>query len=344
MKQLLFALLFIPALLFAQEDQRYLAGAVPVVDGKVVFTREINAPSFSKAQIYQQLLKWGQENFNTKESRVAYQNEAKGEIAIIGEEYVVFSSTALSLDRAMMKYRIIIECKEQACSLQLTGIRYEYNVSYQNEPEKYLAEEWITDEYALNKSKTKLNRISGKFRKATIDFADKTFDSAANALGAQLLTTVPSNQAQTPPAAPTRPAISVIPVEPVSAPQRETQPEAQMEGFVAFQADKVPSTILQMLPDNALQVKTVNGNTADTNVEWKGIGNMFGKTISTISISKDSPAYKAIGNNDLYRLSFSKPGTSADAPWIIIECRKQGETSEGQQTMLIGEVTNVWIK
>ena len=58
MKQLLFALLFIPALLFAQEDQHYLAGAVPVADGKVVFTREINAPSLSKAQIYQQLLKW----------------------------------------------------------------------------------------------------------------------------------------------------------------------------------------------------------------------------------------------------------------------------------------------
>ena len=33
MKQLLFALLFIPALLFAQEDQHYLAGAVPVADG-----------------------------------------------------------------------------------------------------------------------------------------------------------------------------------------------------------------------------------------------------------------------------------------------------------------------
>ncbi|WP_297909434.1 DUF4468 domain-containing protein [uncultured Parabacteroides sp.] len=324
MKQLLFALLFIPALLFAQEDQRYLAGGVPVVDGKVVFTREINAPTFSKAQIYRQLLKWGQENFNTKESRVAYQNEEKGEMAIIGEEYLVFSSTALSLDRTLMKFRIIIECKEHACTLQLAGIRYEYNVSYQNEPEKYLAEEWITDEYALNKKKTKLNRISGKFRKATIDFAEKTFDSAASALGAQLLTTTPA--------------------EPLSAPQRKTQPETPMEGFVTFQADKVPSTILQMLPNNTLHIKIIEKDITDANVEWKGIGNMFGKTISTIAISKDSPAYKAIGENELYRLSFSKPGTSADEPWIIIECRKQGETSEGQQTMLIGEITNVWIK
>ena len=104
MKQLLFALLFIPALLFAQEDQHYLAGAVPVADGKVVFTREINAPSLSKAQIYQQLLKWGQENFNTKESRVAYQNEAKGEIAIIGEEYIQHSLIPRSGDDEIPYY------------------------------------------------------------------------------------------------------------------------------------------------------------------------------------------------------------------------------------------------
>ena len=85
MKQLLFALLFIPALLFAQEDQHYLAGAVPVADGKVVFTREINAPSLSKAQIYQQLLKWGQENFNTKESRVAYKMRQKARSPLSGK-------------------------------------------------------------------------------------------------------------------------------------------------------------------------------------------------------------------------------------------------------------------
>lgn len=44
MKQLLFALLFIPALLFAQEDQHYLAGAVPVADGKVVLPERLMPP------------------------------------------------------------------------------------------------------------------------------------------------------------------------------------------------------------------------------------------------------------------------------------------------------------
>ena len=47
MKQLLLLTLFIPTLLWAQEDSKYLAGAVPVENGKVVFAKEINAPSFS---------------------------------------------------------------------------------------------------------------------------------------------------------------------------------------------------------------------------------------------------------------------------------------------------------
>ena len=46
MKQLLLLTLFIPALLWAQDDSKYLAGAVPVENGKVVFAKEINAPSF----------------------------------------------------------------------------------------------------------------------------------------------------------------------------------------------------------------------------------------------------------------------------------------------------------
>ena len=40
MKQLLLLTLFIPALLWAQDDSKYLAGAVPVENGKVVFAKE----------------------------------------------------------------------------------------------------------------------------------------------------------------------------------------------------------------------------------------------------------------------------------------------------------------
>ena len=58
MKQLLLLTLFIPTLLWAQEDSKYLAGAVPVENGKVVFAKEINAPSFSKDEVYDKMLDW----------------------------------------------------------------------------------------------------------------------------------------------------------------------------------------------------------------------------------------------------------------------------------------------
>jgi len=40
----------------------------------------------------------------------------------------------------------------------------------------YYAEEWITDRYGLNKKQTKLARVSGKFRKKTIDRKDYLFN------------------------------------------------------------------------------------------------------------------------------------------------------------------------
>ena len=173
MKQLLLLALFIPTLLWAQDDSKYLAGAVPLENGKVVFAKEINAPSFSKDEVYDRMLDWANGFFSEDNNRVAYSDKAQGDIAAIGQTNLVFQSTALSLDRAEMNYRVTMECEDGKCIMKVAGIRYEYNVSYQREPEKYTAEEWITDKYCLNKNKTKLNRGNGKFRKKTIDSLTK---------------------------------------------------------------------------------------------------------------------------------------------------------------------------
>lgn len=183
MKQLLLLTLFIPALLWAQEDSKYLAGAVPVENGKVVFAKEINAPSFSKDEVYDKMLDWVDGFFSEDGNRVVYSDKAKGDIAAVGQTNLVFQSTALSLDRTEMNYRVTMECENQKCIVKVAGIRYEYNVSYQREPEKYTAEEWITDKYCLNKDQTKLNRGNGKFRRKTVDFIDEMFASASAALG-----------------------------------------------------------------------------------------------------------------------------------------------------------------
>ncbi len=63
---LLFLLACCPMLLCAQEDNsKYLAGAVPVVNGKVIFTEVIQASDMSKRQIYDALLKWAEKRFYT---------------------------------------------------------------------------------------------------------------------------------------------------------------------------------------------------------------------------------------------------------------------------------------
>lgn len=315
MKQLLFLLLFIPAFLSAQEEKQYLAGAVPETDGKVIFSREINAPSLSQKQIYDRMLNWAEGSFNSDKNRIVYTNETEGDIAATGEDYLIFSSTALSLDRTLMSYKMTIECREQTCLLKITAIRYIYNVSYQRDPEKYQAEEWITDKYALNKNKTKLNRISGKFRKATINFTEELLQSASSALGVQ------------------------------SAPTAQVIPATPKNGFVAFAADKIPNTILQMLPENKMAVTPgKDTNLAETNALWKGTGNMFGKAIASFSITPESPVYKAINDNDTYTVSFIKKEDNNSDSWMIIECRKQGETEDGTSKTIIGEILNVWIK
>ena len=56
-------------------DPKYLAGALTYEDGKITFTREINAPGLSKDEIYQRMLDWANERFQPEDgmqSRVVY--------------------------------------------------------------------------------------------------------------------------------------------------------------------------------------------------------------------------------------------------------------------------------
>lgn len=58
MTQLLLALfcLCLPTMLYAdRDDSKYLAGAVPEVDGKVVFSKEFSIPGMSQEEIYNRM-------------------------------------------------------------------------------------------------------------------------------------------------------------------------------------------------------------------------------------------------------------------------------------------------
>ena len=62
----------------------------------------------------------------------------------------------------------------------MTRIHYLYEE--ERDPQSLAAEEWITDQYGLTKKKNKLARLSGKFRRKTIDRKDYLFEMLTNAL------------------------------------------------------------------------------------------------------------------------------------------------------------------
>ena len=103
MKRILSMLLIcLPIALTAQTEAKYLEGAIPLVDGKVTFTTEMNVGTMSKELIYTTLLDWANNRFQPDEKfndRVLFNDPEKGIIAIGGEEYLIFSSSALALDR-----------------------------------------------------------------------------------------------------------------------------------------------------------------------------------------------------------------------------------------------------
>lgn len=160
---------------------KYLSGAVPVVDGRVTFTRTLTLPGMSRQAVYDVMLKWMNERMaaNHNNSRVAYKNPEKGEIVAIANEWLVFSSSVLSLDRTDIAYQMVADCQDGKCKLTLGRIRYDYR----DGEEKYTAEEWITDRVALNKKQTKLVIGLRKWRVKTVDFVNQMFDDAAKSFG-----------------------------------------------------------------------------------------------------------------------------------------------------------------
>lgn len=158
-------------------DQKYLVGAVPVVNGKVEFSTVIKAPGKLKKEICQVALKYmtkmTKEPNQTEFSRVVIDNEEKGEVCGVFQEWLVFKSTTLALDRTRFFYNLVARCKDGEMELKMIRLHYLYEE--ERDPQTYKAEEWITDEYALRKDKQRLARVSGKFRRKTIDRKDYLF-------------------------------------------------------------------------------------------------------------------------------------------------------------------------
>jgi colicin import membrane protein len=166
-------------------DAKYLEGAVPEVNGHVEWNLSIDVPGRSAEWIYNKLgqlftdMTHGEGQM--EQSRVALADEVKHILGVRFQEWLVFRSSTLSLDRTEFNYTVIAECKDGHADVKLGRISYVYEEN-RGGGQNYKAEEWIIDKYGLNKSKTKLAKLSGKFRRKTIDRKDYIFKEIKNTL------------------------------------------------------------------------------------------------------------------------------------------------------------------
>lgn len=309
-------LICLPLMAVAQTDNKYLEGAVPVNNDKVEFSTELQVPAMTKQQIYDTMLDWANNKFQPKDkfnARVLYTNPQDGSIAVGGEEYMVFSSSALSLDRTRIYYLLSIVCDNGKCQIDMNRIRYWYNEA-RDGGEKYTAEEWITDEMALNKAKTKLAPVCGKFRKKTIDLKDELFAEMRSALGNKMielgLQAAPVKPAEQ--VAVVQPSVQPAPVVPVTV--APVQQPAVQETKAVTEEDKIAQAVRMTI--------SVNGEELEINKDcWGGRSQLFGKDVTYCIIDTQKTMSNILmSQSDNYRISFYPNGSNQ--PCVVIECKK----------------------
>lgn len=316
----------IPTLLRADDESRYLAGAVPEVNGKIVFTKEFDNLNTDGNTIFEFVYDWLDDYMKGKNntSRIVYSEKEKGQIVASGEEYLVFTNSALSLDRALMSYNLILTCKPGKCEIQLDRIRYNY------ENKRIAAEEQIADKVALNKNKTTIYRGVKKFRIHTVDFVDEFFDNIRAALGVPA--PVVGNEATNPTLAGVSPAIQPVnqTPPPVAQPVSQTQPSViqpanqmpppvlpsvsqtppptstqPLQGYRSLSPDKIPGNIIKMIGEDWMLItagtdEKFNMMTAG----WGGLGILYGKPVAICFINPTRYTYQLMETNDTYTLTF----------------------------------------
>ena len=195
MKKIILALLLLLPLTAAAQTkdddmQKYLAGAVPVnAEGFVYFEKTFDVPGKSRAELYSALKNYVEKEVvggpdHLEKSRITEADSASGTLAASIEEWLYFAKRAWVTHRTIFYYQLVCQVEDGRFTVSLRNLRYHYVENDTPGVENlYHAEDWITDEEALNKQKTKLTRIAGKFRRFTIDRKDALFQGAARAVG-----------------------------------------------------------------------------------------------------------------------------------------------------------------
>lgn len=317
----------------AQDNPKYLVGAVPEVDGKIVFLKKIPVKGqISDEQLFSLMEKWAINNYDNAQTdekdlnnRVLLSKADDKMIACFGEKYLEFKRSSLVLDRAKMIYQLILETKDGVCEVTLRNIKYSYSDSKKLLP----AEEMISDKIALNKKGDKLNRYYDKFRIHTVDSVNsiyKSIDIYLNGINTTGATTSLQAEAKTysAPAVPQKESpvevplaaaaqsipdpVQVAPSIPVTS---NNTPQtiaaggvAAMEGFRQITPDKIPGNIIKLLGDWTL----ITSGTADQmnvmTASWGGLGTFWEKPVSFCFLNPSRYSVQTMDKGETYTISF----------------------------------------
>lgn len=315
MKRIILLLLVcLPMLAWAQDESKYLE-PLPYKDNKITFSTEFKVPStMNKEKMYETLLAWANKRFQPEKecnARVLYTNDKECAIAIGGDEFIIFKMGALSLDQTRIYYQLNIRCEEELCKVDMTRIRYWYEAE-RNGGDKYTAEEWISDDIALNKTKTKMYPKTGKFRTKTINLKDELFEEIRSALGNEVLAMEIQQDKKT--------LTSSSPIATVETPKIETQEEQQLP-------PPTKSNTTNSLEQAARITLTASEETIELGKEcWGGINELFGKKVAYCLLD----VQKAMGNmllkqSESYTIRFYS--SDSYEPFATIVCKKMMQQS-----------------
>lgn len=168
-------------------DPQYGIGAVPVdANGKVTFTQEIPVPSgMTDDQAYDAMLAWAKGYFSlgtSQKAKILSENSESRSFTLTAERMLIFKRTAFMSDETVIGYSFSCAVRNGVCTTKITDIRYRYEEKRESGGSAFTAEEWITDDEAFNRKKTKFFKMTGKFRIKTIDMVHQIGEKIQEAL------------------------------------------------------------------------------------------------------------------------------------------------------------------
>lgn len=178
---------FVSVLLFGQSApfDKYGIGQVPVDNkGKVTFTKDFSLQGKDVEYCSISIKNWARSRFTRQDvKKFSVTNVDSTHFSVAVQQIIEFKKTSLTVDYTKINYILDINFSEDnLCKVKITDINYIYEDEREGGGSRFTAEEWITDDEAFNKNKTKLLNTTGKFRIKTIDLSEDIFKDISDNL------------------------------------------------------------------------------------------------------------------------------------------------------------------